>query len=181
VPPGFSSSSLDLLSVMPGPASSDGNQLFVPLASMYASIGNHGPVPVGVSHVPYFVKLTLHDFTNNQSGYSILGGDVTSPNFLQGLNITFSGPAALSLGNDQFQVTPLPPVPLAIADGTSPDQTAGVFAGWGIDAQITPVDAPEPSGLLLAVFGAVLLGLLCGSACVRSRQSVNLPLTTIAW
>ena len=161
VPAGFSPSSLDLFAET-YPLSSGGQKLSISLASLYASVGNfdlHPGAAPAVSDVPFFIKLTLKDLTNHETGSWILGGEVSSTNFWQSLDVTFSGPGTLRVGNDAFRVTPLPAYPLALAIGEPPDATVVTANAVGMGVDIVPAGAPEPSAL--ALFGVGAAGLIC--------------------
>jgi hypothetical protein len=175
VPSGFSPSSLDLYA-QTSPVSSDGKKMTIWLASVYASVGNYSVQPgaaTAVSNVPFFIKLTLNDSMKHETGYWIVGGELSSKNFWQSLDVTFSGPGTLWIGNDPFRVSPAPPFPLALAIGEYPGETVFTANAIGIGAEIEPAAAPEPSALVLFGVGAAGLIFICGVICGISRRSTG--------
>lgn len=141
------------------------------LATITAFSGTNPPA--SVFNVPYFIKLTMHDPSSNQSGSLILSSALNSPIYPAVFTTTPPNFASLvTIGNYMYSavITPLPPPPPAPPGG--PGAPAGEGVAWSEQFEVLAhverngiPESPEPSSLFIACQCLLGCGLLVHGRC----------------
>jgi MYXO-CTERM domain-containing protein len=171
VPAGFSPSSIDVLTPnAPDGGVVDGHTVHS-LAFAYVSRGNFDKDFSSFTQSPFFIKLTIHDKPSGLSDSLVFSGgfDPIGPStsfFMPKL----TGDGTRTIGDHQYNVNVLPPMPMPIAMGEVAGQTTFTWEAFGFGMTIDRSEVaptPEPASLLLALPAALALGI----AALRRRRS----------
>lgn len=161
VPAGYASSYIDLQGTKSHWGFEQDGKFYHELACSYVVQGNFDKDVSAMPHVPFFLKVTLHDKASGLSDSVVLGGQWMTPStLLPGLE--FAGQAERQIGNHLYKVNIGPPLGLPMAGAPpGPDflfYTLDAVAFMATIDRIEVAHAPEPATLILVFPVSLLFG-----------------------
>jgi hypothetical protein len=159
-PEGFTPSYIDLHGTKTHWGFEQDGTFYHELASSYVTLGKFDKDLSEMPHVPFFLKVTLHDKASGLSESVMLGGAWKTPTGFSPV-LDFAGQAERRIGNHLYKVNIGPPLGLPMAAGQGPDDVYFPVEAVAFMATIERIEvahAPEPATLILVLPVSVLFG-----------------------
>lgn len=161
-PAGYASSYIDIHGTTSHWGFEHDGAFYHELASSSVILGNFDKDLAAMPHVPFFLKLSVHDKASGLADSFAFGGQWKTPSSFSPA-LDFTGHAEGRIGNHVYKVNIGPPLGLPMGAGIPPP---GSFVSYAVDAvaltatidRIEVAHAPEPATLLMLLPASFLFG-----------------------